>query len=47
MESLADPKLEKVEVGKYLFILGEDSQTDKELRQLISYLKSENTHFQF
>jgi hypothetical protein len=24
MESLADPKLEKVEVGKYLFILGED-----------------------
>jgi hypothetical protein len=46
LESTSDKKLEKIEVGKYLFILGEDAETDKELRTLISCLKSENTHFQ-
>ena len=37
--------LERIEFGKYVFILGEDAETDKELRSLIWYLKHEGTHF--
>jgi hypothetical protein len=45
LEVKSEKQLEKIEVGKYLFILGEDAETDKELRKLISNLKWENTHF--
>jgi hypothetical protein len=37
--------LERIEFGKYVFILGEDAETDKDLRSLIWYLKHEGTHF--
>lgn len=41
-----DTALEKIEFGKYILILGEDAETDKELRSLLWYLKNEGTHFQ-
>jgi len=44
LEAKADSHLERVEVGKYVFILGEDEATDKDLRKIIAYLKTENTH---
>lgn len=47
LEKIDGQNLEKIEVGEYLFILGEDAETDKELRVLIAYLKNDNTHFQF
>jgi hypothetical protein len=40
-----DTALEKIEFGKYILILGEDAETDKELRSLLWYLKNEGTHF--
>lgn len=45
LEGSTDKALERVEFGKYVFILGEDSETDKDLRNLIWYLKNEGTHF--
>lgn len=45
LEGSTDKVLERVEFGKYVFILGEDTETDKDLRNLIWYLKNEGTHF--
>lgn len=39
--------MEKVYVGKYLFILGEHDQTDKDLRRLIKIVKAEESHLQW
>jgi hypothetical protein len=44
LEGKDDKRLERVEVGKYIFVLGEDEATDKDLRKIIAYLKTENTH---
>ena len=46
-EANSDSKLERVEVGKYVFLLGEDPNTDKDLRKIIAYIKAENTHGQW
>ena len=43
--STTNKALERIEFDKYVFILGEDAETDKELRNLIWYLKHEGTHF--
>jgi hypothetical protein len=36
-----------VQAGRYLFILGENEQTDKDLRWLIKIVKAEESHFQW
>jgi len=36
---------EKIVVGKYVFILGDDEETDKDFRKLAALLREENTHF--
>ncbi len=43
--STTKDSLERIEFGQYVFVLGEDAETDKELRSLIWYLKHEGTHF--
>jgi len=37
--------LTRVRAGKYMFILGEDEEADKELRELISIVRSEEGNF--
>jgi 5'-3' exonuclease len=36
---------EKIIVGKYVFILGDDAETDKDLRKLAALIKEEGTHY--
>lgn len=47
LELKNNKQLEKLEIGNYIFVLGEDPTADKELRTLVSILRWESTHFQF
>ena len=47
LELKNNKQLEKLEIGDYIFVLGEDPTADKELRTLVSILRWESTHFQF
>jgi hypothetical protein len=40
-----EKKTERVQAGKYIFILGENEEADKELRHLIRIVKSESSHW--
>jgi len=44
MTEIKDAK-EKIIVGKYVFILGDDAETDKDLRKLAALIKEEGTHY--
>lgn len=41
----SDKKLTRVQAGKYMFILGENDEADKELKHLIRIVKSETSHW--
>lgn len=41
----SDKKLTRVQAGKYMFILGENEEADKELKHLIRIVKSETSHW--
>lgn len=46
LELKNNKQLEKIEIGKFVFVLGENPTADKELRTLASIVRWENTHFQ-
>lgn len=46
ISDLKDVK-EKIVVGKYVFILGDDEETDKDLRKLAALIREEGTHYQW
>lgn len=43
---VAGKKLQRIQAGKYLFILGEDEETDRDLKRLVAIVKSEEGNFQ-
>ena len=46
-DDLNGKELKKVQAGRYLFILGENEQTDRELQKLIKIVKAEESHWQW
>ena len=46
LELKSNSNLQKIEIGKYVFVLGDNPEADKQLRTLASIVRWENTHFQ-